>query len=239
MDIEEIRTIPFGMGNAYLVKSGGKVILVDTGTKGKYEKVERVLAEMSLESAGIDLVILTHTHYDHTGNAAECKKVSGAPVVVHAAEEEDLRRGISRMPGGATPLGKSMVGLAKFFGFGEVGYSPVEPDVVLGASLTKEGFAGGELPSFDLHSYGFPGLAVHTPSHSPGSLSLLADDGSCFPGDILFNIFPRTVMPPVADNPELLSVHWRLLLDSGARRFYPGHGKPFDRERVEKELGRR
>ncbi|MFO7849054.1 MAG: MBL fold metallo-hydrolase [Spirochaetia bacterium] len=236
MPIEEIRTIASGKVNAYVVRSEGKIILVDTGMKGKYKKAERALASMGSDCTDIDLVILTHTHYDHSGNAAECKKTSGASIVVHAAEAENLRSGISLIPSGATSLGKIAVGLAKALGFGKVKFPSVEPDTVFGASAQEAGFADGEIPSFDLHSYGFPGIALHTPSHSPGSLSLISDEGSCFPGDILFNIFPGTVMPPVADKPELLAAHWRLLLNRGARRFYPGHGKPFDKDRLEKEL---
>jgi glyoxylase-like metal-dependent hydrolase (beta-lactamase superfamily II) len=115
---------------------------------------------------------------------------------------------------------------------GGASFEPVEPEIEFGAS----GEADRGTMTYDLHEYGFPGAAIHTPSHSPGSISLLCDDGSCFPGDILFNILPGSVMPPFADNPELLASHWRLLLDRGAQTFYPGHGRPFGRERVEAAL---
>ena len=254
MTIEEVRPLAFKKGNGYVVRSDEKVILVDTGIGGKFKTIERTLASMGLDCTDIELVILTHTHYDHVGNVAACTDLSGAPVLVHAAEAQVLRDGYSGFPGGATRFGRFMVGLVKGLGLGGASFEPVEPEIVLGAeedpagsdvvartapgseNVTAPGAEGEGI--FDLHRYGFPGIAVHTPSHSPGSISVLAEDGSCFPGDILFNIFPGSLMPPFADNPELLARHWRELLDRGAARFYPGHGKPFGRARVEATLAK-
>ncbi len=235
----EIRPIPFGQGNGYVLRNEGRVIIVDTGPKGKYKKIKRSLAQMGHDCTEISLVVLTHTHYDHTGNLAACKRMSGAPVAVHAAEAQMLRDGYSTIPSGATPGGRFIVSLVRRLGLGGASFEPVEPEIVLGApgaAGVSVAAASEPTDSFDLHEHGFPGEAIHTPSHSPGSISLLCDDGSCFPGDILFNIFPGTVMPPFADNPELLASHWRLLLDRGAKTFYPGHGRPFGRDRLESAL---
>lgn len=223
-----IHQIQFGMANAYLVVSEATVsekniVLIDTGLQGKSELVEKALGTVGATFRDIKLIVLTHTHYDHAGTAAECKVLSGAPVAVQEAEAEVLRKGESRFPGGATRLGRFMIGTVQKLRLGAKPFPPVEPDILVGDEL-------------DLHKFGFPGTALHTPSHSPGSMSLVADDGSCFPGDILFNIFPGSVFPPFADNPELLKIHWRLLLERGAQRFYPGHGRPFGTEKIEREL---
>jgi len=118
-----------------------------------------------------------------------------------------------------------VTGLARVLHMDGSAFPPVRADLLVDDEM-------------DLHEHGFPGAAIHTPSHSAGSISLLTDDGSCFPGDILFNIFRGTVRPPFADYPGRLQGHWRMLLDRGARIFYPGHGAPFPRERVEAELQR-
>jgi hydroxyacylglutathione hydrolase len=226
----EIYNIPFGRSNGYILKTDEKISIIDAGLSGQCRKIERTLASLGLDCTDIDLVLLTHTHYDHTGCAAECRRISGASLLVHEAEAENLRVGRSGLPAGATGLGRFVVGVARRFGFAEADFEAVEPDIVLGAADTDR---------FDLHKYGFPGIACHTPSHSHGSLSFITDDGDCFPGDILFNIFPGTVTPPFADNPELLTTHWRLLLSMGAQTFYPGHGKPFGREKVKAQLRKR
>ncbi len=235
----EIYRIPFGRSNGYILKTDEKILFIDTGLSGQFKKIERTLASLGLDCTDIDLVLLTHTHYDHTGCAAECRRISGAKVLVHGAEAENLRAGRSGFPAGATGLGRFVVGMAKRFGFAEADFEVVEPDIVLGAEAS-DGTGDPGSPAadtnFDLRGCGFPGIACHTPSHSPGSLSFVTDDGDCFPGDILFNIFPGTVTPPFADNPELLATHWRLLLSMGARTFYPGHGKPFGMEKIEEQL---
>lgn len=224
MTIEEIQSVSYGMANGYVVKTGGRIVVIDTGVKGKYKLLERILASMGFDCTDIELVILTHTHYDHTGNIAECRKTSGARVAVHEAEADNLRKGRSGMPAGVTGVGKFAIALTRLIGMNGGTFEAVEPDIL----VTGE--------TFDLHQYGFPGVAVHTPSHSIGSVSIVAEDGSCFPGDILFNLSRKSVMPPVGNNPELFAQHWRRLLELGARRFYPGHGKPFDRERLEAQL---
>lgn len=234
MALEEIRAMPFGFVNGYVVKSDGHIILIDTGVKGKFKTIERTLAAMGFDCTDIHLVMLTHTHQDHTGNVAECKKTSDAEVLVHSAEADVLRNGKTELPAGATGFGKFIVALGRTFGMNHASFDPVEPDIVLG-----EGSSG--LETYDLHSYGFPGIALYTPSHSAGSLSFLTDDGVCFPGDIIFNIFFSAGPPLFADNSELLLSHWRALLERGAQTFYPAHGKPFGarelEERVEKMSG--
>ena len=223
MENLKIHPIRFGMANGYITIWEDRVVLIDTGLQGKTDLIEQALTAIGKTFRDICLIVLTHTHYDHAGTAAECKVLSGAPIAVQVAEAPILRSGESRFPGGATGLGRFLIGGVQKLGIGTKPFSPVEPDILVEDEL-------------DLHPYGFPGVAIHTPGHSPGSISLLAEDGSCFPGDILFNIFPRSVFPPFADNPELLKEQWQILLQRGAERFYPGHGRPFGREKIEGEL---
>ena len=211
---ETVHRINFKRVNAYLVQSSGSITLIDSGLKGSYSRVEAALQKIGRGPEDISLIIQTHTHYDHTGNTAESARRSGAPVTVHRSEADALAAGYSAFPGGATPLGKMVTGLARVLHMDGSAFFPVRADLLVDNEM-------------DLHEYGFPGAAIHTPSHSAGSISLLTDDGSCFPGDILFNIFPGTVRPPFADYPGRLQGHWRMLLDRGARIFYPGHGAPF------------
>lgn len=222
---DHIHRIDFHRVNAYLFESGRSITLIDSGLKGSFGRVEAALKKTGRGPEDIDLIILTHTHYDHTGNTAECARRSGARVAVQRSEAEDLAAGYSSFPAGATLTGKIMTGLARILRMDGSAFSPVEADLLVDEEM-------------DLHEYGFPGVAIHTPSHSVGSMSLLTDGGACFPGDILFNIFPGTVRPPFADYPDRLMEHWRLLLDRGARMFYPGHGAPFSREKIEAELKR-
>ena len=40
------------------------------------------------------------------------------------------------------------------------------------------------------------------------------------------------VFPPFADDEEELLRSWRALCDTGCRYFYPGHGNPFERDKL-------
>jgi endoribonuclease LACTB2 len=70
-----------------------------------------------------------------------------------------------------------------------------------------------------LQKIGIRGEVLHTPGHSDDSVSVLLDDGSAFVGDLT---------PPgfaVEENAAVVSASWKLLLDRGATRVYPGHGR--------------
>jgi hydroxyacylglutathione hydrolase len=82
----------------------------------------------------------------------------------------------------------------------------------------------------DLAAYGIPGQVVHTPGHSPGSVSVLLETGDAFVGDLAMSQVPIRFSPglPIfADDLEKVKQSCRLLLDLGAKTIYPAHGKPF------------
>ena len=51
----------------YLVKLKDKNILIDTGAPENIPELEQDLKELDLATEDIDIVILTHNHWDHTG----------------------------------------------------------------------------------------------------------------------------------------------------------------------------
>jgi glyoxylase-like metal-dependent hydrolase (beta-lactamase superfamily II) len=226
MRVKSVTRLSLGKVNAYLLWGEKGIILVDTGMPGRAGQVERELRRHGAEPGHLSLIVLTHVHSDHMGSAAEIRRRSGAPVVIQEQEAEAARRGVSAMPGGATPLGRAVMGLAGKVGGGEGSFEPVEPDY----TFAEE---------YDLMPFGLAAKLFHSPGHSAGSSSLLTEEeGYCFVGDTLFGIWPRRVMPPFADRPDLLPAAWRILLEHGAQYFYPGHGRPFHRERLLRELWR-
>ena len=61
------------------------------------------------------------------------------------------------------------------------------------------------------------GEIVHTPGHSPDSVSLLLDDGKAFTGDLTH---PMLIGADAAAETE---ASWQRLRDLGAQTVYPGH----------------
>jgi hydroxyacylglutathione hydrolase len=51
----------------YLIKLKGKNILIDTGSPGNTLLLLENLKELGLNSKDIDIIILTHNHWDHSG----------------------------------------------------------------------------------------------------------------------------------------------------------------------------
>ena len=78
---------------------------------------------------------------------------------------------------------------------------------------------------------------IATPGHSIGSLSIMLNDEFAVVGDVLFGGSKKTILPHFADDKKELFRTWKWLLESTeCTTFFPGHGKPINRERLEKEL---
>ncbi len=75
---DNFNIIKVGATNCYLLKSSSGNVLIDTGYKRKANIILDFLRdnEISLESIG--LIILTHAHYDHIGNASVIREKTGA-----------------------------------------------------------------------------------------------------------------------------------------------------------------
>ena len=93
-----VQVIPllFGRSNVFLVISGEKKLLVDTSISQFKRKLVRKLKKLKIEK--IDYLVLTHTHFDHAGNARFIKENYSAKVIVHQSEKINLETGTNRMP---------------------------------------------------------------------------------------------------------------------------------------------
>ena len=92
---------------------------------------------------------------------------------------------------------------------------------------------------FDLEDYGFYAYILHTPGHSPGSLSVIIDEEVAFVGDTMFGIFKGSVFPPFAEDVNRMINSWGKLLKTGCSVFIPSHGSANNRSLVQKEYDKR
>jgi glyoxylase-like metal-dependent hydrolase (beta-lactamase superfamily II) len=79
--------------NEWLVNTGDKLILVDTGTSNVFAptlgRMAKNLAAADIDPAAVDMVVLTHLHPDHAaGLLTTDKKIAFANATVHVAEAE-------------------------------------------------------------------------------------------------------------------------------------------------------
>jgi glyoxylase-like metal-dependent hydrolase (beta-lactamase superfamily II) len=212
----EIFTKRLGINYVYIIKDEG-CIMVDVGPSFAFSAVKDWINSLPISPDNIDLIIITHSHFDHAGAVAGMKDFTGAKIAIHHTEKDHLRTGNSSLPTPITVWGRISLGLMKpvdrIFE-----YPGVEPDLIIG----DEGMA--------LDEYGIPGKIIHTPGHTDGSLSVLLENGTAFVGCMTHNAPPFRLSPkhPIfADNLDQLWSSWKLLLDQGAKMIYPGHGKPF------------
>lgn len=219
--------IRFSTANAYLIPAQAGYVLLDTGDPGFTFRLFQTLARHAVAPKQIKLIILTHTHFDHIGGLWAIQAQSHAPVLVHAAEADDLATGRVTIPPGAIGptrllswLGQKASPLFHFPGY--------RAEFVINEDIS-------------LAEFGLAGRILHTPGHSPGSISVILDNGAAFVGDLCPNTWYnrwllRSHFPPYADDIEAVYASWRKLLASPARRLYPGHGAPYPAEALRREM---
>lgn len=159
---------------AYILKgSDERLVLIDTGVPGSGEALEAEIEKVGLKPENLALVVVTHGHGDHAGNARFLQSKYNVPVLGGSGDLDKFTRG--------------MTDLAKAESIGEWGeifrpvsdlaYDPFTPDITVGAD-----------ESFDMSSYGIAGTVRGLAGHTPGELVILVGE-HLFVGDALGGSF--------------------------------------------------
>lgn len=208
--------------------------LIDTGvnTNAALDIITSAIESEGGKLEDIRRIIATHGHADHIGLAGRLTGRNGAQVFVHPWDtvqwaagdgdrfkdkREDFRAFFleAGMPEG---LADEVAGLI-LERYGQM-CSPLLTETMMGQGM-EFGF-----DDFNLQ-------VVHTPGHSPGSVSLFnQEDGTLFTGD--------TILPEIISNPSIektgsaayksLTSHLEsleLIKGLGVKKILPGHGAPF------------
>ena len=208
--------------NIFVVSKSGRNIIVDTGISFDRNRIGHALSRKGIMP---EAVILTHTHFDHAGNAAWLAREYGAEVVVQAAESGFLVAGDTPIPGGTFTFTKGLADIGKKIN-SVFKYEPCQADHVFDET-------------FDLHRYGLTGYVMHTPGHCAGQSAVIIDSEVAIVGDSLINIAAAKIFPPFADDIDELLSSWEKLLGTGCQTYLPGHGSPISREDLEHEYANR
>ena len=212
----KIYPVTLGFNQAYILKDSGTV-MIDGGPPGKSRAFFKEMKSIPVTPHGISLLILTHGHWDHIGSASDIREITGAKTAMHQLEKSCLEESVVTVPPGADRWGRIFGRILKLF-LNRVSIPASRVDITLGNG------------DYLLHEFGIPGRIIHTPGHSPGSVSVLLETGEAFVGDLAMNGFPLRCSPglPIfADDLEQVKQSWRKLFDQGVTTVYPAHGKPF------------
>jgi hydroxyacylglutathione hydrolase len=212
--------IKLGMTNCYLIRGGEDYVMVDAGPPNVLNKFRQKLEQLSITPNQIKLILITHTHFDHMGSLTGISELTGAKSAMHQLDKEMVEKGTIIMPGGIGLWGKFLTAFLW----------TIKPMVnkAIGPVPVDQGLDDSP---YSLEEFQIKGKIIHTPGHTAGSISLVLESGEAFVGDLAMSGFPRVSGPGpfvLGDDIETMKRSWRLLLDEGARKIYPSHGKPFD-----------
>jgi len=220
-----VHTLRLRLSNAFLIR-GERPILVDAGSPGEADRIIAAIRGKGVEPHTLALILLTHGHLPVTGSAGELRRRTGAPIAIHAADAEMLRMG-HNAPLRPTCFTARLAAPIVQGGRGE----PTHPDLILDGERS-------------LRDIGVDGRIIETPGHTAGSISLLLAGGDAVVGDLLMGGYlgglVRRRVPNVAyfqDDDDAARQSLRMILGSGARKIYVGHGGPLAAEQVALRFG--
>lgn len=193
--------------NAYVVSNNEATIIIDPGGSENALYMEKQMINTEIYK-NIKLIILTHGHYDHINGTSFLKNKLNVPILMH---QDDVRL-----------LDKKIYNLQTRTLIGALGKKIIKephcldvfrPDIVM------------DNKDISLIRWGINATILHTPGHTKGSISLLAER-QLFAGDTFMNIFKPTEALFAEDFYEL-DATINKLKKYNIVNVYPGHGNYF------------
>jgi glyoxylase-like metal-dependent hydrolase (beta-lactamase superfamily II) len=192
-------------GRSYLIDDRGAITLVDTSTATAAARIIDAIVSLGRKPEDLRTIVATHYHYDHTGNVAALVERTGAELFAHADDAPYID---GRKPWRHLSVGPFDMTVP------ESRYYRLKVD--------RELRTGDVLPI----AGGFE--VLHTPGHTPGSISLYSRErGVLFTGDALGNWFGLQLPLPMPSHDmqqAKRSVHQLAALEYEIALL--GHGNP-------------
>ena len=205
-------SLPYRLGsvNCYLIETDDGFVLIDTGGSNRRGDLVGELEGAGCKPGNLNLIVLTHGDFDHTGNCAFLREKFGTRTAMHYDDSGMVERGnmfYNRESGNALFIRIAPI----LFRFAKS--DRFKPDLYI-----EEGD--------DFSEYGLGARVLQLAGHSKGSIGILTAGGDLFCGDLLDN----------TDKPGLGSIMDDLAAATGSveklrgleiHTVYPGHGRPF------------
>jgi len=183
--------------NLYLVLGNKKALLIDTGT-GLFPLkpvIKSIIEDKKL------IIVNTHGHFDHRGANNEFSEI-----FAHSLEVFELSK-----PFDVSFLKESAQESVKNYAKNNYSLKPANA-----INSIEDGYV------FDLGEHSVK--VIHTPGHSPGSISLLSDKNQLFTGDTAH--YGTMYLPKRKEFPIILSSLQKMLdicRSFGVSELYPSH----------------
>ena len=214
--------------NAWAIAAGDGIVLVDTGMHepGSFAHLERALAQCNLRVEHVRLLVCTHAHSDHYGQAATIVEQTGCQLWMHPNHEHmtlaaqdpdaalDRRLEVARQSGVPEEPLKAYAASARGRSYGIAGL--IEPDVALLQDVSFE----TDLGTWTVHE---------TPGHAPSHVCLFQPERRLLiSGDHLLGRVSPYFDVGYSPDPAGEFLHSLDLVDAlDARLCMSGHGRTF------------
>jgi glyoxylase-like metal-dependent hydrolase (beta-lactamase superfamily II) len=132
----------------YLVNFDGHAALIDAGCGRALEKLLSNVVATGAQPEWIEGLLITHSHFDHTGGARALRQRLGCTVIAHDLDAGFIERGDDEVTG-ATWYGSTL--------------EPCTVDRRLSGPREEIDFGGRKIS------------VVHIPGHSPGSVAYVTE----------------------------------------------------------------
>lgn len=164
---------------------------------------------MGCSPGNLNLIVITHGDFDHTGNAKYIREKFGAKIAMHLDDLRMAEKGDMFWNRKGNFFIKKIAPLLFKFGKSE----RFKPDLYL-----KDGD--------DLSEHGLNAKIIHIPGHSKGSIGIFTSDGDLFCGDLLENT-KEPSLNSIMDDKAAADISIEKLKGLEIKTVYPGHGGSF------------
>ncbi|HVI39849.1 MAG TPA: MBL fold metallo-hydrolase [Anaerovoracaceae bacterium] len=177
MDNLMIKKITFGHSICYLIKQDDNFMLIDAEMPGYSARLISKLERAGVTRENFKLLILTHGHVDHVGNAHALRKHFGVRLAIGREDAPLIETADLTFPKAHNMITKVlrkivMLRESKFT------YEPFEADLLLENDQ-------------NLNQFGFDAAVISLSGHTPGSIGVILG-GHIFTGDASMSLGGRT-----------------------------------------------
>lgn len=208
--------LAFPVGHVHFVRLPDGYALIDTAVPDSALAILDALTKLGGRPEDLRQIVLTHSHIDHMGSAADLVEATGARVLAGAMDAPFIR-GTAPEPQPVHTASEHALHEQIMAGFSEADIRPpqhVPVDVELHDGDTIDG-------------WGEPVHVLHVPGHTPGSIALhLPSSGVLFPGDNIATAEGRAILGPFNVDREQAIASFRRLASLNVEALCVPHGEP-------------
>ncbi len=233
----EILPIRLSMSTGYLIPCDGGYLQIDTGYEWDYSLYRQRLNQIGIPLDKIRHVFLTHHHDDHSGFLNELTRDTDVTLIAHEHAVNLLQSGENDKSRGGGYVSSRVKFLAELKMRLDPKWTLAFPPFQIRATDILVSGDDNQL----LRDFGLPGQVLYTPGHCVDHISLVLDSGEAFCGDAAADMLRwagTKYCTVFMTDMDTAYQSWDRLLEAGAKRIFPAHGRPFPAETLSANRGR-